>query len=77
MLERIDSLETDGLAQIDAAATTAELEEVRVGLLGRKAELPNLLRGVADLPPEQRGAVGKRAGVGDARRRAARRHARR
>ncbi|MEI2701860.1 MAG: phenylalanine--tRNA ligase subunit alpha [Baekduia sp.] len=61
MLERIDSLETDGLAQIDAAATTAELEEVRVGLLGRKAELPNLLRGVADLPPEQRGAVGKRA----------------
>ena len=29
--------------------------------LGRKAELPNLLRGVAELPPEQRGAVGKAA----------------
>ena len=27
--------------------------------LGRKAELPNLLRGVAELPPEERGAVGK------------------
>ena len=27
--------------------------------LGRKAELPNLLRGVAELPPEQRGTVGQ------------------
>ncbi len=31
--------------------------------LGRKAELPNILRGVAELPPEQRGAVGKAANV--------------
>src|SRR5205085_11263163 len=29
--------------------------------LGRKAELPQLLRGVRDLPPEERGAVGKAA----------------
>ena len=29
--------------------------------LGRKAELPQMLRGVAQLPPEQRGAVGKAA----------------
>ena len=29
--------------------------------LGRKAELPNLLRGVAQLPPEERGAVGRAA----------------
>ena len=34
---------------------------MRVRFLGRKAELPNLLRGVAELPPEQRGAVGKAA----------------
>ena len=27
--------------------------------LGRKAELPNLLRGVAQLPPEERGTVGR------------------
>ena len=39
----------------------AALEEVRVRYLGRKAELPNLLRGVAELPPEQRGATGKAA----------------
>ena len=29
--------------------------------LGRKAELPQLLRGVRELPPEERGAVGKAA----------------
>ena len=29
--------------------------------LGRKAELPQLLRGVAELPAEQRGAVGRAA----------------
>jgi phenylalanyl-tRNA synthetase alpha chain len=34
---------------------------VRVRFLGRKAELPNLLRGVAQLPPEERGTVGRAA----------------
>ena len=61
MIERIDSLRAEGEAAIAAATTTAELEELRVRFLGRKAELPNLLRGVAELPPEQRGAVGKAA----------------
>ena len=32
-----------------------------MGYLGRKAELPQLLRGVAELEPAQRGAVGKAA----------------
>ena len=40
-------------------APADELEELRVEHLGRKAELPNLLRGVAQLPPEERGEVGK------------------
>ncbi len=61
MNERIEALKQDGLQAIGAASTTAELEEVRVRFLGRRAELPNLLRGVAELPPEQRGAVGKAA----------------
>src|SRR6478672_1951184 len=61
MIERIDSLRAAGEAAVAAATTTGELEELRVRFLGRKAELPNLLRGVAELPPEQRGAVGKAA----------------
>src|SRR5918996_1124253 len=61
MNERIDELRTAGEAAIAEAPDTAELEEVRVRFLGRKAELPNLLRGVAQLPPEQRGQVGRAA----------------
>ena len=61
MNERIEALEQAGLRAITAASTTDELEQVRVRFLGRRAELPNLLRGVAELPPEQRGAVGKAA----------------
>src|ERR1700729_3653858 len=59
--ERIGEIEHEANAAIDAAATTDALEEVRVRYLGRKAELPNLLRGVASLPPEQRAATGKAA----------------
>jgi len=60
-LDRIEAINDEATAAISAAATTAELEELRVRFLGRKAELPNLLRKVGELPPEQRGAVGKRA----------------
>ena len=61
MLTRIEEIHDEGLAAIDAAASTEQLEELRVRLLGRKAELPNLLRGVGELEPAQRGQVGKRA----------------
>ena len=61
MTERIAQLEQEALAAIAAAASTQELEEVRIRYLGRKAELPNLLRGVAQLAPDQRAATGKAA----------------
>jgi phenylalanyl-tRNA synthetase alpha chain len=61
MLDRINEIHDGAVAEIEAADTAAALEELRIRHLGRKAELPNLLRGVAQLPPEERGAVGKRA----------------
>src|SRR5919201_1151511 len=61
MLDRIEAIHDAAVAEIESAGTAAALEELRVKHLGRKAELPNLLRGVAQLPPEERGAVGKRA----------------
>src|SRR6476619_3232039 len=61
MNERISELRAAGEAAIAEAPGTAELEDVRVRFLGRKAELPNLLRGVAQLPPEERGVVGRAA----------------
>jgi phenylalanyl-tRNA synthetase alpha chain len=59
--DRISALRAEGEAAVAAAPSTAELEEVRVRFLGRKAELPNLLRDVGKLPPEERGAVGRGA----------------
>ncbi|MGC9219728.1 MAG: phenylalanine--tRNA ligase subunit alpha [Solirubrobacteraceae bacterium] len=59
--EQIDQIERTARAAVVACESAAALEDVRVQYLGRKAQLPNLLRGVAALPPEQRGAVGKAA----------------
>jgi phenylalanyl-tRNA synthetase alpha chain len=61
MIERIDELRNEAEAAIAAAATSDALEQARIRYLGRKAELPQLLRGVAQLPPDERGAVGKAA----------------
>lgn len=61
MLERIEQIRSEAAAAIGAAAGTAELEELRVRFLGRKAELTAILRGIAELPQAERGGVGGRA----------------
>ena len=61
MLERIEEIGQEAGASIEAAAGTAELEELRVRFLGRKAELTTILRGIAELPAEERGKVGAAA----------------
>jgi len=58
MLERIGEIESEATTAIAAAGGTAELEELRVHYLGRKAELTTILRGIAELPQEERGEVG-------------------
>jgi len=61
MIEKIEALRAQGEQAIAAAATSEALEELRVRYLGRKAELPQMLRGVAQLPADERGAVGRAA----------------
>ncbi|MHB8531842.1 MAG: phenylalanine--tRNA ligase subunit alpha [Solirubrobacteraceae bacterium] len=61
MIERIEQLGGEAEQAISTASSSETLEELRVHYLGRKAELPQLLREVATLPPEQRAAVGKAA----------------
>jgi phenylalanyl-tRNA synthetase alpha chain len=56
-----EQIKREALAAVDGARSTHELEEVRIRYLGRKAELPNLLRSVAQLPPQERAALGKAA----------------
>ena len=58
MQEAIDRLRTEGLARIEQAGATADLETVRVALLGRKGEVTALLRGLKDADPAQRPALG-------------------
>jgi phenylalanyl-tRNA synthetase alpha chain len=58
MVERIEEIRAEAAAAIESAGSSAALEELRVRYLGRKAELTSILRGIAELPPEERGAVG-------------------
>jgi phenylalanyl-tRNA synthetase alpha chain len=61
VIERIEQLRAQAEGEIAAAASADELQELRVRHLGRRAELPQLLRGVRELPPQERGPVGKAA----------------
>jgi len=60
-LDRIGLIRAEAEDAIAAATDTAALEETRIQYLGRKAELPNLLRNVAQLPAAERAATGKAA----------------
>jgi phenylalanyl-tRNA synthetase alpha chain len=57
----LTQLRAEGEGAIRAAASSDELEELRVRLLGRKSELTATLRSIGELPPDQRGPVGKSA----------------
>lgn len=59
----LDSLRQEAEAAISGASSTAEIEELRVRYLGRKAELTQTLRGIGQLPADQRGPVGKAANL--------------
>ena len=60
-VERIGQIEVEAEAEVQAAADLAALEEARVRVLGRKAELTGILRGISDLDPAVRGEVGSEA----------------
>ncbi|HVE68802.1 MAG TPA: phenylalanine--tRNA ligase subunit alpha [Solirubrobacteraceae bacterium] len=59
MLDRAQELLTAANRDLDSAASTEQIEEVRVRYLGRKAELPQMLRQVSTLPAEERKAAGQ------------------
>ncbi len=61
MLEQIEKIRIAATEAIAAASSSAELEDLRVKFLGRKAELTQILRGISELPAEERGPVGSAA----------------
>ena len=63
MTGRIEEIRREAEEAIGAATDSDALEATRIRFLGRKAELPNLLRTVAQLPLDQRAATGKAANL--------------
>ncbi len=57
--EELEALRDETLAAIAQAATSDALEEVRIGVLGKKGTLTAVLRGMRDVPAEERPVVGK------------------
>jgi len=59
--EELEKLRNAVLTSISQASTEKELSEIRVGVLGRKGSLTQLLKRLGTLPAEDRREIGKRA----------------
>ncbi len=58
MKEELERIREAALAALAAAETEEQLEQIRVGFLGRKGELTLVVRQMRDVAPEQRPAMG-------------------
>ena len=63
LTDQLDALEQQAAAEIAAAADAAALEQLRVGLLGKKGRISGVLGAMGKLPGEERPLVGQRANV--------------
>ncbi len=61
MKEQLEQIKQNALAALEAAATPAALEELRVKLLGKKGELTAVLKQMGKLSPEERPVMGQLA----------------
>ena len=59
--ESLTQIESQALSELDAVANDDALERWRVAYLGRRGRLTLVLRGLADLPIEERRSVGAKA----------------
>ncbi len=58
MKDRLQKLENDALAAIGSAESTSALQEIRVSFLGKKGAVTDIMKGMRDLTPEERPAIG-------------------
>jgi phenylalanyl-tRNA synthetase alpha chain len=58
MLKRLEELKSNALKELEAVSQTKDLEAWRVRYLGKKSQLTSTLRGLAQLPIEERKQVG-------------------
>ena len=57
--DELESLRTQTLEAIGAAQSSADLDQVRIAVLGKSGTLTAYLRGMGQLPKEERASVGK------------------
>src|SRR3990170_1449013 len=63
MSDSLDSLREETLARLEKSGSEAEIEQIRVEALGRKGKLTLLLRGLKDLPLDQRRRAGEQLNI--------------
>ncbi len=61
MPDKVEELKGEALAALEKTSSLDELADWRVKYLGRKGAVTGLLRGVGELPPEERPALGQAA----------------
>jgi phenylalanyl-tRNA synthetase alpha chain len=59
MLSKLNQIELVAMAEIKSARNMGDLEQIRVKYLGRKSELTDILRGLSQIDPKDRPAVGQ------------------
>jgi len=63
LTDQLDALEQQAAAEIAEASDAAALEQLRVGLLGKKGRISGVLGAMGKLPGQERPLVGQRANV--------------
>ena len=63
LTDQLAALEQAAAAEIQAASSAAQLEELRVGWLGKKGRLSAVLGAMGKLPGDERPVVGQRANL--------------
>src|SRR5690349_4606499 len=58
MNQTVDTLRRTAMAEIEAALSVDELDQLRISLLGRAGRITEVLKSLGSLPPEDRKSVG-------------------
>ncbi len=61
MQAQLNTILEEAKSQLQAAETMAQVDEIRVKVLGKKGQLTEILRGMGKLSPEERKATGQMA----------------
>ncbi len=58
-MSKLENLKTEGLQQIQLAESSKQLQELRVMYLGKKGPIQEVMKGLKEIPAEERAAFGQ------------------